>query len=175
MKRMLYVDMDGTMFDLKNKIVTRLGYSQAHYTTRALWDRDIHGLEYDRGLFRDLDMLPLAHYLKEIYNTLLESSFDEIRFLSYVGNHDKIWRVVDDKRFCLKQHGFRPDHLIPVVGDKLNKAYFAREGAVLLDDDETICKLFNEVPGAKAIQINPSITTTIEGGHKMLLEALGIQ
>ena len=174
MKKILYLDMDGTLFDLHYQMIHVLGYSEDHYTDDILFVRDIYGIEYDKGLFRCLRELPIMYYFAKNEDRIREH-YDEVKFLTYIGNHNKLQVVVDDKKFCLNNSGLQASDMLIVEGSKLNKQYFARPGAVLLDDCQQTVDAFNSVDGAKAFKVDPFNREITKESESEFLRQLGIK
>lgn len=172
MSKILYVDMDGTMFDLYGEMIKR-GYSPDHYTDEYLFNRDIYGYEYDRGLFRDMPVLPIAKFLTSSA-PLIHSHFTSVKFLTYVGNHEKIATVIRDKRVCLENNGFEPHDMIAVEGNKFNKQFFARPDTILFDDCQRTIDLFDRVDGATGIKVDPFSHDAGAEAEAQFLQSLGI-
>lgn len=168
MKPILYLDMDGVLFDMEGYIVNTLGLPEETLIIEEEWVSKIEEVEYDRGFFRNLPTLPILHYLKKHYSKINEKY--DIRFLTYVGNHRRIRTVIDDKKTALKAQGLNPDHMIAVTCNKDNKQFFSNKNSILLDDSSSTIELFR-ARGGRGYVIDPSLReTSIDGMNHFLLQ-----
>jgi len=147
---LIYLDMDGVLADYEKEADKRLG-KPLSVVGNAGWKK-VKKEHYETDFFPSLDPMPGA---KELFS-FIKQHF-RFKILSATGEH--ISNIIKkEKATWLKKH-FGGAETIFVIHSK-DKAKYANDGVVLVDDREKSVKPFHGAGGNVILHKNPKQTIT---------------
>lgn len=138
MSKLIYLDLDGVIFDFEGHYLTLFGHPCNSVSDKAMWQNiNSHGSFF-------LTM-PLMRHASELMSFTRINNMNHILSAAPVSNFEEICR---QKRDALRKHfPSRATQPIFVPGGRNKYLYMHKAGDVLIDDNERNCRVWNENGG----------------------------
>lgn len=154
---MIYLDLDGVFVDFNKKMIELLGPDYKKLNVHTFW-REV-GKE--KNLFLDLDETEDAQSLFQSIKQIAEEAKQELSFLTAIPySTGNLSTSRDDKIAWVRKHLSKIIPVYTVVGG-INKAKYAKEGDILIDDTEKNLVAWGNVGGIAIFHQTNSSSPTI--------------
>lgn len=153
MIRTVYFDLDGVLFDCQ--VAAKAGLGKDKWESKEFWGY----VNNTPNFFRNLPVLTGAHELLAQVRELLPKA--EFRVLSATG--DRFGEVAPQKVQAVLEHFsdyFRQQDII-LARAGVDKAAWAFDGSLLIDDTDKVCQAFYAAGGRAIVHYDVEVTTNL--------------